>query len=47
MTMYMFENAFRDYEYGYGAAVAWVLFVIIILASVVNFLIIRRLRSTS
>jgi ABC-type sugar transport system permease subunit len=47
MTMYMFENAFRDYEYGYGAAIAWVLFVIIILVSIVNFLIIRRLRSTS
>jgi cellobiose transport system permease protein len=46
MTMYMFENAFRNYKYGYGAAIAWVLFVIIILASLVNFLIIRRLRST-
>ena len=45
MTMYMFENAFRNYKYGYGAAIAWVLFVIIILASLVNFLIIRRLRS--
>jgi cellobiose transport system permease protein len=47
MTMYMFENAFRDYEYGYGSAIAWVMFVIIILASIVNFLFIRRLRSTS
>lgn len=46
MTMYMFENAFRDYEYGYGSAVAWVLFVIIIAASLVNFLIIRRIGST-
>jgi cellobiose transport system permease protein len=45
MTMYMFENAFRNYKYGYGATIAWVLFVIIILASLVNFLIIRRLRS--
>ena len=47
MTMYMFENAFRNYKYGYGAAIAWVLFVIIILASLVNFLFIRRLRSTT
>jgi cellobiose transport system permease protein len=46
MAMYMFENAFRDYEYGYGSAVAWVLFVIIIVASLVNFLIIRRISST-
>ncbi len=46
MTMYMFENAFRNYKYGYGATIAWVLFLIIILASLVNFLIIRRLRST-
>jgi cellobiose transport system permease protein len=47
MTMYMFENAFRNYKYGYGAAIAWVLFVIIILASLVNFLFIRRIRSAT
>jgi cellobiose transport system permease protein len=43
----MFENAFRNYKYGYGAAIAWVLFVIIILASLVNFLFIRRIRSAT
>ncbi|MEV0403640.1 sugar ABC transporter permease [Actinoallomurus sp. NPDC050550] len=42
VTMYMFENAFNRFQYGYGSAVAWMLFLLILLFSLVNFLLIRR-----
>jgi cellobiose transport system permease protein len=43
VTMYMFENAFQRFQYGYGSAVAWMLFLLILVFSLLNFLIIRRL----
>jgi cellobiose transport system permease protein len=42
LSMYMFEKAFRDFDYGYGSAVAWMIFLLITLLAVVNFLITRR-----
>jgi cellobiose transport system permease protein len=43
LTMYMFENSMVSFNFsGYGAAVSWSLFLLIILASVGNFLLIRR-----
>jgi cellobiose transport system permease protein len=42
VAMYMFENAFNRFQYGYGSAVAWMLFLMILLFSLVNFLLIRR-----
>jgi cellobiose transport system permease protein len=42
--MYMWENAFAPYyNFGYGSAVAWMLFLIIIVIAVFNVLIMRRL----
>ncbi len=44
VTMYMFENAFAPhYNFGYGSAVAWLLFALIAVVAAVNVLIIRRL----
>ncbi|MCS7484076.1 carbohydrate ABC transporter permease [Umezawaea endophytica] len=42
LSMYMFEKAFRDFDYGYGSAVAWMIFLLITLLGVVNFLITRK-----
>ncbi|MCO5992279.1 carbohydrate ABC transporter permease [Actinoallomurus rhizosphaericola] len=42
VAMYMFENAFNRFQYGYGSAVAWMLFLLILVFSLVNFLLIRR-----
>ncbi|MGI5500002.1 carbohydrate ABC transporter permease [Lentzea sp. CA-135723] len=44
VSMYMFEKAFRDFDYGYGSAVAWMIFLLITLLGVVNLLITRRSR---
>jgi cellobiose transport system permease protein len=46
MTMYMFENAFApNFNFGYGSAVAWMLFALIAVVAIVNVVIIRRLGS--
>lgn len=42
VTMYMYENAFQRFHYGYGSAVAWMLFMLIGVICVVNFLVVRR-----
>ncbi|CND69609.1 carbohydrate ABC transporter permease [Actinomadura chokoriensis] len=42
ITMYMYDNAFGHDRYGYGATVAWALFVMIIVFSLINFLAVRR-----
>lgn len=42
--MYMFENAFAPhYNFGYGSAMAWLLFALIAIVAVVNVLVLRRL----
>jgi cellobiose transport system permease protein len=46
--MYMFENAFApNFNFGYGSAVAWLLFVLIAVVALVNVVIIRRLGTGS
>lgn len=42
-VMYVFENAFERFDYGYGSAVVWVLFLLIILVAAINYLITRRI----
>ncbi|MEU4478351.1 sugar ABC transporter permease [Micromonospora sp. NPDC023966] len=44
VTMYMFENAFAPhYNFGYGSAIAWLLFALIAVVAAVNVLLLRRL----
>ncbi|MFC7548126.1 carbohydrate ABC transporter permease [Plantactinospora sp. GCM10030261] len=43
ITMYMFENAFAPhFNFGYGSAIAWLLFLLIIVVAIVNVALIRR-----
>ena len=43
MTMYLFEQMWETGRLGYAAAVAWILFVIIVITALINFLIVRRI----
>ena len=45
--MYLYEKAFgsTQFDFGYAAAIAWCLFALIAVISLVNFLIVRRIRS--
>jgi len=43
LTMYMWENSIDlTQNAGYGAAVSWSLFILILLAAGANFLLVRR-----
>jgi len=46
ITLYMYQTAFETQHLGYASAIAWVLFLVIIIVAVVNFLLTRRLAST-
>jgi cellobiose transport system permease protein len=47
VSMYLYEKAFgsTQFDFGYASAIAWCLFLLIAVISLVNFLIIRRIRS--
>lgn len=45
MTLYLYEEAFTRFSFGYAAAVAWILFIIIILFSLLNMFLTRRINS--
>jgi len=46
LAMYVWENAFVKFDFGYASAVAWVLFMIILVAAALNYLAVRRLGGT-
>jgi len=46
ITLYMYQTAFETQHLGYASAIAWVLFLIIIVIAVINFLLTRRIAST-
>jgi cellobiose transport system permease protein len=45
--MYLYEKAFAgtQFDFGYAAAIGWALFLLIAVISLINFFIIRRIRS--
>jgi cellobiose transport system permease protein len=47
VVMYLYEKAFggSQFAFGYAAAIGWALFLLIAVVSLVNFLIVRRIRS--
>ena len=45
VTLYLYQSAFENYNLGYASAIAWVLFVIIVLIALVNFSLTGRLTS--
>ncbi|WP_312863429.1 carbohydrate ABC transporter permease [Spinactinospora alkalitolerans] len=47
VMMLVFQEAFRYGNYGYGAAISWALFVLVIVFSLVNSLVTSRIRSAT
>ncbi|PLS01078.1 carbohydrate ABC transporter permease [Neobacillus cucumis] len=45
LTLYLYEEAFVRNSFGYASAIAWVLFIIIVLFSVVNQFLTNRIKS--
>jgi cellobiose transport system permease protein len=48
VAMYLYEKAFAggEFKFGYASAIAWCLFLLIALISIVNLTIVRRIRTT-
>ncbi|KAA2252270.1 sugar ABC transporter permease [Solihabitans fulvus] len=46
VTLYMYQTAFESQHFGYASAIAWVLFLVILVVASVNFLLTRRIAST-
>lgn len=45
MTLYLYQEAFNRFSFGYAAAIAWMLFFIIIIVSLINLFISQRIKS--
>lgn len=45
MTLYLFQEAFTRFSFGYASAIAWLLFLIIIIFSLINLWVTRRIES--
>lgn len=43
VAMFVVKEAFRDFDFGYASAAAWLLFVLILLGTLVNYLLTRRI----
>lgn len=43
ITLYLYQSAFENQNFGYASAIAWVLFLVIIVFAGINFLLTRRL----
>nr|WP_240506357.1 sugar ABC transporter permease [Thermoactinospora rubra] len=46
VAMFIVKQGFREFDYGYAAAAAWLLFLLILIGALVNFLLIRRIGGT-
>ncbi len=45
LTLFMYEQGFGNFQFGYGSAIGVILFVLIVAFSIINFLISRRISS--
>jgi len=45
LALYLYEQGFQQFRFGYAAAVAWTLFLIICVLALAGYLLVRRIRS--
>jgi len=46
VVLYLYQQFWTNGRYGYAAAIAWMLFLITVVIALVNFLLVRRIRSS-
>lgn len=46
LTLYLYEEAFVRHSFGYASSVAWILFIIIVVFSLINFYLSNKIKST-
>lgn len=45
VVLYLYQQFWVNGRYGYGAAIAWTLFIVTVIIAAINFLIVRRIKS--
>jgi cellobiose transport system permease protein len=45
LTVYLYEQGFREFDFGYAATVGWVMFLVVVLVALVNYALTRRISS--
>lgn len=45
ITLYLYQEAFGRFSFGYASGIAWLLFIIIVLFSIFNLTVLQRIRS--
>jgi cellobiose transport system permease protein len=43
LALYVYEVAFRNLKFGYAATITWVMFLIVVLVTLVNLAVTRRI----
>ncbi|MEV1175251.1 sugar ABC transporter permease [Nonomuraea sp. NPDC049784] len=43
VAMFIVKQGFREFDYGYAAAAAWLLFLLILIGAAINFLVVHRI----
>jgi cellobiose transport system permease protein len=43
VALYLYQTAFRNFDFGYAAAISWLLFLLVIVIATANALLVRRL----
>jgi len=43
VSMFIVQKGFTEFDYGYASGAAWLLFLMILIGSVINFMLIRRI----
>ena len=46
LSVYLYEQGFRDFDFGYAATVGWVMFLVVVLVALLNYTLTRRISST-
>jgi cellobiose transport system permease protein len=46
LALYLYEQGFSRFEFGYASAVAWAMFVVVVVAVGLNYALVRRIRNT-
>jgi len=46
MTLYIYQEAFTRFSFGYASAIAWVLFLLIIIVSLINLFITKKIQTS-
>ena len=42
MTLYQYWQTFASFHYGYGAAISWIIFLIVLVFTIINWKLIQR-----